>query len=104
MIDERALLREAIAWCKERHTGDIGPAISWRLYPERGEIVVVLTQGYKHIVPLSELRQRMMARAEAVEATPQARSLAIAHGVRLDQVRGTGEEGRVLVSDVRRHI
>lgn len=104
MNDERALLREAIAWCKEHHGGDIGPAINWRLYPERGEIVVVLRQGYKHAIPLRELRRRMHARAEAVEATPQARSLAIAHGVRLDQVRGTGEEGRVLVSDVRRHI
>jgi len=101
-MNERALLREAIAWCKERHGDGIGTALSWSI--SQGDLVLVLQAGYKERFPVLALQHRITAKAQAVDATRQARSLALQHGVELSAVRGTGDSGRVLVDDVRRHI
>lgn len=39
-----------------------------------------------------------------VEATPAATEYAIQHGVNIAKIAGSGADGRILISDVRKHL
>jgi len=106
MLNERALVDEAIAWIKERRP-DAGDELSYRLYADM--ISIVIAPGYKYQIPLDELRRRVSARVPipacaGMRFTAAAGKLAHEHDINLKTITGTGKAGLITVADVRSAI
>jgi len=78
--------------------------MSYAENPERGNVGLVVNYGIEggkeYAFPMSELA--VVIKAKSYAATVDARRLARARDIDLEQIEGTGKFGRITVADIRR--
>jgi len=103
-MDEREILRNALALLQRQDKDVRGGWLSYRVYGDR--IVIVMVAGYKYTVPLSELSKPKEIAIDQgdFKYTLAAFKLAQVHDIDLTTITGTGKDGRITVLDIKKIV